>query len=152
MPAHIRSDGLDQITPDDLKGEDIAIGWEDPPPPVKRGRGAQPSKWVRFIALAESAAAVHRGTKSEEIGGRQFKVGPWLHYPKDREPVVGAQVRTELAAKFGIGSDYHRDNDDDAYFEVLLRDTIAVRSSTGKSTNTKGVLYVRKVIPAKAAK
>lgn len=151
VDSSIRSDDLDRVDLSEIDGSEVAVGWEAPePPPRRRGRAKQPSKWVALVALADSATAVHDGTRPAEIDGHEAQVGPWIHYPTSNEPIVPWYRKRALEKAFGPGSEYQEANG--AYFEVTLRETVRKKNNTEKGGgNTYGVLYIRKVIP-KAAK
>jgi len=138
MPSQIRPGDLDLVEP----GDDAGVGWEPPPPLTGRTRSKQPSKYLEVIARASRGADA--GTRPEQIGDEKVQVGPWAYYPTDRKPVVGYEARRLLLDTFGSDTSYHKENG--FYYEVLLREKVEVPSSSGSSTRTKGVLWVRRVV------
>lgn len=142
--ARLSSDDLAAVVVTDKDRAEVATG-STPPPPARRG-GPPPSRWLTIIKLAEEQADL--GTDPEEIDGVTVLVGPWVQYPKDNQPTVWSQNIVPVRKAFGQDSAYADENDGD-YFEITLRDTLKPVTESGKSGNTKGVLWVRKVIVPK---
>lgn len=137
MPR-IEASDLAQVDLNDLDREDVLVGGS--PPPRRRGPKPSPSRWLTFVRLADEAA--NGATEVEEIDGENHHVGPWVQYPKTNEPLVWSKDVSAVRKVFGPGGEYATTHDGD-YFDITLRDTVA------PGTNTKGVLWVRKVVVSK---
>lgn len=121
----------------------VAVG--DPPSSADTPRKAPRGRWVKLIALAGQMAGESE-PKAEKVDGEDVLVGPWVHYPKDREPTVPWQVANRLHKSFGPTSPHRAQHG--TYFEILLDKKTRVPSkSTGNSSQSLGVLYIRQVSP-----
>ena len=148
MARTIQPGDLGLVDPAEIDRENVQVGFEAPPTHGRSRRERRPSKWVAYVVMADEQAG--EKTQVEEIGGKKVTVGPWVHFPRNKKPIVRSNVARDLVKAFGPESEYPAENEG-AYFEILLRDTVKVASSTGKSLNTMGVLWVRKVMPKAVA-
>lgn len=121
--------------------ENPPVTWEAPPPLPPRKGTKRPSKYLDVIRWAMEGFG-RKGIMAETIGDEQVQVGPWARYPSDRKPIVGYEVLKGLNDAFGPESDYR--TEEGHYFEILLREKEEMPTSSRK----RGVLWVRKVVPA----
>lgn len=115
-----------------------------PEPPVKK----QP-KGSFLTALVKTAdlAATPESLTEDIVSGRLCHCGPWVHSPRDRKPTYFHSNAANVRAAYGPRGPYAREHDG-THFEIKLGDTIPHESVNG-TTQPKGVIYIRKVIPIK---
>lgn len=148
MARTIEPGDLGMVDPAEIDRDSVKVGFDPPPTHGRSRRERRPSKWVAYVVMADERAS--KETQVEVIRGKEATVGPWITYPESEQAIVRANVARDLVKAFGPKSGYPAENNG-AYFEIILRDTIKVMSSTGNSLNTMGVLWVRKVMPKAVA-
>lgn len=133
----------------DLDLDDFELTFDDAPEKPTRGRGAagRPGKWDRLIlALDAKTTKTQKTKKDDQFLPPGIEVGPWLFYPKSKEPEVGVQVQYNLANKWGKDSEFHQANG--YYFQAIVAGRVARQKDGAKNPTHYGYLAVRKVIEA----